>query len=126
MDASGPPQVETPTVASTPQHVYTTRANYEDDKPYHHTATGKPQHSLYPTLPVIQTKPQIFSQDDSTQVEKASADFQSYLQKEQEQFEMESNFCEAYSRSTGNKTITEYPCTGVTGGLHQSHRLYRC
>ena len=32
MDESGPPQVHTPMAASTPQHMYTGHANYEDDE----------------------------------------------------------------------------------------------
>ena len=112
MDASEPPQVETPMAASSPQHVYTMQANYEDEEPYHHTTTGKPQHSLYPTLPVMHTQPQRFSQDDNAQVRKASADFQSYLQDEQEQFEKELNFCEAYSCSTNTS-----PSLGITQNI---------
>ena len=75
MDSSGQPQIQTPMAASSPQHIYTQQANYEDEERYHYTTTGKSQHSLYPTLPYMYTQPQRYSQDNNAQVKKASADF---------------------------------------------------
>ena len=105
MDKSGPPQVDTSMAASTPQHVSTSHTNYKDNDSYHQTITGISQHSLYPVLSTTYTQLQTYSHDGDTQVEKASADFCSYLLDEQEQFAREPNFCKAYSRSTNTSPI---------------------
>ena len=97
MDESGLPQIDTPLAASTLQHVYTCDSNYDSDEPYQEIIPGIPQHSLYPVLSTMNTQSQIYTPDSATQVEKASADFHSYLQDQQEQFANEPNFCEAYS-----------------------------
>ena len=79
MHESGPPQIDTPLATSTPQHVYTHNSNYDSDETYQQVIPGIPQHSLYPVLSTMSTQPQIYIHDSTTQVEKASVDFHSYL-----------------------------------------------
>ena len=57
----------------------------------------------------MDVQPQTLSYHSDTQVQKASVDFQSYLQDQQEQFAKETTFCEAYSRS-----INTSPALGLT------------
>ena len=97
MDESGPPQIDIPLVASTLQHMYICHSNHDTDESYQEIIPGISQHSLYPVLSTMNTQSQIYRYHSDTQVEKASANFRSYLRDEQEQFAKEPNFCEAYS-----------------------------